>query len=97
LRLRALLVLACLPVAVTVFLIWHATREDSYVDDGSSYWETHSDGRVPLVVAVLINLGALGTTFVVRDRGRAAAWITVTVTIVGLFAGAFALLAISAN
>jgi uncharacterized membrane protein YecN with MAPEG domain len=89
LRLGGPLPLALVPSFVTVLLIWQAAR--------GSNWETHDSGRAWLVAAVLINVAAVVTTFVVRDRGRAGWAIAFFALVVGIVAGLVGLVAISAN
>jgi nicotinamide riboside transporter PnuC len=89
--------LPVVPLLMIGLLVWHAGREDSYTDDGSSYWETHPSGRAALVIAVLINLGVLATLFVSRRAGRAAWAIDGVAMVVGVVAAAFAFIALSAN
>jgi hypothetical protein len=96
-RLRGPLPLALIPLFVICLLIWLAVREDTYVDQGTSNWETHSSGRAALVVSVLINLAAVVAIFVVRGRGWAGWAISTVAILAGLVAGAVGVLAISAN
>ena len=89
---RAEWALAALPVLLSGLLIRHAASDDSYFDDGRSYWETHSSGRVVLVIAVLINLAAVAT--ILRARRL---WPGIFLTVLGLLASFVAWVAITAN
>jgi hypothetical protein len=97
LRLGGPLPLALVPLFLISVLIWQAGREDQYVGDGSSNWETHSSERALLVVAVLINVGAALAMFVVRDRGRAGWAVAIPAMLVGVVAAVVGFVAISAN
>jgi hypothetical protein len=52
--------LAVVPAFVTLALVITAVSDDSYYDDGRSYWGAHSDDAVrPLVVfAAMVNVAA---------------------------------------
>lgn len=96
-RLRGPLPLALVPAFLTVLLIWLAAREDTYVDQGTSNWETHDSGRATFVVAVVIDLAAVVAIYVARDRGRAGWAIALIAMGVSVVAGLVGLVAISAN
>jgi hypothetical protein len=97
LRLRGPLPLALVPVFLTVVLTWFAAREDTYVDQGTSNWETHDSGRTTFVAAVVIELAAVVAIYVARDRGRVGWAIALIAMAVSVVAGLVGLVAISAN
>jgi uncharacterized Tic20 family protein len=87
---------AVIPTLLAALLVWTSLREDVYIDDGRSYWETHPDGRQWVVGAVAFDL--VTATVLVAAGGRRLVWIIGGVlTLVAMVVTVAAFFAISAN
>jgi hypothetical protein len=87
---------AFVPLGLTILLVWQAAGEDSYIADGRSNWTTHPDGQVVVAAAVLLNVLTVAVLLV--SRGERPVWlIGAGMTLVGVLATAFAILAIGAH
>jgi uncharacterized Tic20 family protein len=87
---------AAVPTFLAGLLVWQSTREDSYISDGSSYWATHSDGRVWVVVAVAFDLIAAAVLLALR-RERLLVVTGSVLTVIAVLVSVAAGFAITAN
>ena len=89
---RGAAALAAIPAFFAAALVWHAASDDSYYDDGQSYWSSHSDARWVFVLAVAINVGA-----VVAILARPRVWLATVLIVIGFLAGYLGWVVITAN
>jgi hypothetical protein len=87
---------ALVPLGLVILLGWQAAADDSYYADGRSHWATHPDGQVFVIFAALLNVFAAAVLLV--SRGERPVWLLgAALTIVGVLATAFAILALGAH
>jgi hypothetical protein len=90
------LALAAVPIVLSVLLIRYAASDDSYTNDGQSYWSRHPAGQVILVAALLVNLLAAALIYA-TGRERLRSWVWAAAVVTSVMFSALAYIAISAN